>query len=215
MRGYAIPENCKHQFGYLSRRSKEEEIPEECLLCEKLLECMRFEPESKFLPNKPESADTLVKSDLLVQETETQTPNEAEISNEKSTDNAKMEPLPVKSPENQFIVENLGMMYASWTNTARIDEKILSEWGGKVKEIQIETADGRIAQCRVKSMKKSKGRVIQIPDKIQTKLKIKSGETVVVKPAEGFRKENRITDMITDYTRSILTSALKMQKRAQ
>jgi len=215
MRGYAIPENCKHQFGYLSRRSKEEEIPEECLLCEKLLECMRFEPESKFLPNKPESADTLVKSDLLVQETETQTPDEAEISNEKSTDNAKMEPLPVKSPENQFIVENLGMMYASWTNTARIDEKILSEWGGKVKEIQIETADGRIAQCRVKSMKKSKGRVIQIPDKIQTKLKIKSGETVVVKPAEEFRKENRITDMITDYTRSILTSALKMQKRAQ
>jgi len=175
------------------------------------LECMRFEPKSKPLPNKPESGDTLVKSDLLVQETETQTPDEAEISNEKSIENAKIEPLPVKSPENQFIVENFGMMYASWTNTARIDEKILSEWSGKVKEIQIETADGKIAQCRVRPMKKSKGRVIQIPDKIQTKLKIKAGETVVVKPLEGPRKENKITDIITDYTRSILTSALGMQ----
>jgi hypothetical protein len=182
MRGYAIPENCQHQFGYLSRRSKGEEIPEECLLCDKLVECMYFEPKSKSLLSKPESGDTLVKSDLLVQETETQKPDEAEISNEGSIEDAKMEPLPVKSPENQFIVENLGMMYASWTNTARIDEKILSKWGEKVKEIQIETADGTVAQCRVESMKKSEGRVIQIPDKIQTKLKIKAGETVVVKP---------------------------------
>ncbi len=176
---------------------------------------MRFEPKSKSLPNRPESGDTFVKSDLLVQETETQMRDEAEISNEKPVENAKMEPLPGKSPENQFIVENLGMMYSLWTNTARIDEKILSEWGGKVKEIQIETADRRIAQCRVKSMKKSKGRVIQIPDKIQAKLRIKAGETVVVKPAEESRKEDKITDMIADYTRSVLTSGFKMQRCAQ
>jgi len=199
-------QNCQHQFGYLSRRSEGEEIPDECMLCEKLLECMCLEPKSTSLLKQPESVDLPVKGDLIAKGSQTQTPDEIGRSHRKSIENVRMEPVPAKSPENRFVVENLGMMYASWTNTVRIDRKILSEWSGKVEEVEIETVDGRLAQCRVSPMKKSERRVIQIPDKIQTKLKIKAGETVVVKPLEGSRKETKIRAVITDYARSILAS---------
>jgi len=33
-------EKCPHHYGYLKTRSKNENIPEECMTCEKLLECM-------------------------------------------------------------------------------------------------------------------------------------------------------------------------------
>lgn len=31
---------CPHHFGYLSQRSKQEKIPEECMTCEKIVQCM-------------------------------------------------------------------------------------------------------------------------------------------------------------------------------
>ncbi|MEM2994997.1 MAG: hypothetical protein QXI91_03130 [Candidatus Bathyarchaeia archaeon] len=31
---------CTHSFGYLSKRSSKEKIPEECLTCERIVECM-------------------------------------------------------------------------------------------------------------------------------------------------------------------------------
>jgi len=163
------------------------------MLCERLMGCMRVKPKSSSLVKQPESVDI-----------QTQRPDEIGRSHGKSIGSVRIERVPVKSPENRFVVENLGMMYASWTNTVRIDRKILSEWGGRVEEVEIETVDGRIAQCRVRPMKKPEKRVIQIPDKIQTKLKIKAGESVVVKPLEGSRKETKIRAMITDYALSIL-----------
>ena len=201
-----MSQSCQHQFGYLSWRSEGEEIPEECMFCEKLLECMRFKPKSTSPLSQPESVDIPVKGDLPSQESQTSTTDEIERSHGKPSENVRMEPVPVKSPENRFTVEDLGMMYASWTNTVRIDQRILSEWSGKVKEVEIETVDGRLVQCRVKPMKESERRVVQIPDKIQTKLKIKAGETVFVKPLKGSRKESKIKAMITDYARSVLAS---------
>jgi hypothetical protein len=37
-----IPERteCKHFFGYLSKRSSKEGVPEECIVCEKIVQCM-------------------------------------------------------------------------------------------------------------------------------------------------------------------------------
>ncbi|MBS7647214.1 MAG: hypothetical protein QXD34_02990 [Candidatus Bathyarchaeia archaeon] len=32
--------NCKHHFGYLSERSSREWIPEECIICPKIVQCM-------------------------------------------------------------------------------------------------------------------------------------------------------------------------------
>ena len=37
----AQPNDCSYHFSYLSERSKEETIPEECLLCSKVMDCMR------------------------------------------------------------------------------------------------------------------------------------------------------------------------------
>jgi hypothetical protein len=34
-------EECSRQFGYLSERSKHEDIPEQCMTCPKIIECMR------------------------------------------------------------------------------------------------------------------------------------------------------------------------------
>jgi hypothetical protein len=31
---------CAHHFGYLSERSNREKIPEDCMVCEKMLDCM-------------------------------------------------------------------------------------------------------------------------------------------------------------------------------
>jgi hypothetical protein len=38
----AIPEKaeCKHYFGYLSQRSSKGGVPEECIICEKIVQCM-------------------------------------------------------------------------------------------------------------------------------------------------------------------------------
>jgi hypothetical protein len=32
--------NCPHQFGYLSKRASKEGIPEECMMCENIVQCM-------------------------------------------------------------------------------------------------------------------------------------------------------------------------------
>lgn len=31
---------CQNSFGYLSKRARDSEIPEECMICERLVECM-------------------------------------------------------------------------------------------------------------------------------------------------------------------------------
>jgi hypothetical protein len=31
---------CAHNFGYLSQRSNRENVPEECMVCERMLDCM-------------------------------------------------------------------------------------------------------------------------------------------------------------------------------
>jgi hypothetical protein len=33
---------CKHNFGYLNTRIKGTEIPKDCIICEKVIECMHF-----------------------------------------------------------------------------------------------------------------------------------------------------------------------------
>jgi hypothetical protein len=31
---------CRHQFGYLSKRDSKEKIPEDCMMCENIVQCM-------------------------------------------------------------------------------------------------------------------------------------------------------------------------------
>ncbi len=94
-----------------------------------------------------------------------------------------------ETPMNQLIVENLGGLLVP-SDTVRIDSAILSQWeelyeGRKIEEVEIETFDGKMTQCKVKPIKSSKyeGKgIIQMPEKIQSALEIKKGELVRVKP---------------------------------
>jgi hypothetical protein len=36
----AISKQCAHRFGYLSQRRKNEQIPDDCLMCENIVKCM-------------------------------------------------------------------------------------------------------------------------------------------------------------------------------
>ncbi len=39
--------NCHHHLGYLSERSQSDQIPEECIVCKSILECMLKKMKSK------------------------------------------------------------------------------------------------------------------------------------------------------------------------
>jgi len=90
---------------------------------------------------------------------------------------------------NQFIVENVGGLFAS-SDTVRIDGDTLSQWtelyeDKKIGEATVETFGGKTARCKLKPIKDSKyeGKgIIQIPEKIQQTLKIRKGELVRAKP---------------------------------
>ena len=40
----SAPPDCKREFGYLGRRAAKEQIPDECLTCQVLMQCMRKTP---------------------------------------------------------------------------------------------------------------------------------------------------------------------------
>ncbi len=90
---------------------------------------------------------------------------------------------------NQFIVENVGGLFAS-ADTVRIDNDTISQWtelyeDTKIEEATIETFGGKRVRCKVKPIKDSKfeGKgIVQVPEKIQEALEIRKGELVRVKP---------------------------------
>jgi predicted regulator of Ras-like GTPase activity (Roadblock/LC7/MglB family) len=90
---------------------------------------------------------------------------------------------------NQFIVENVGGLFAS-SDTVRIDCDTLSQWtelyeDKKIEEATVETFGGKSVRCKLKPLKNAKleGKgIIQIPEKIQQTLDTRKGELVRVKP---------------------------------
>lgn len=176
---------CLHYFGYLSQRPRGEEILEECMICEKIIECILKFRSNSSMSEIESKIPTVKEVEELAEETvekgleETLKPK------------IKTERLPAGPSANQFLVENLGMLYASWSNTALIDRETLSGWGKTIKEIEIETADGKKARCKVKPMEDSRKRIIQIPDKIQLNLETTKGESVIVKPVTKLQKARR------------------------
>jgi len=90
---------------------------------------------------------------------------------------------------NQFIVENVGGLFAS-SDTVRVDCDTLSQWAElyedkRIEEAMVETFGGKSVRCKLKPLKSSKleGKgIIQIPEKIQQMLNVGKGELVRVKP---------------------------------
>ena len=187
----SLENSCQHYFGYLGQRAKGERIPEECLACEKAVECMLSQPKGTPSKVKVEKRQTpkeeALKEDMkqVFEETAADKEEMEKVVEEKPEHEAQIKPVIAAKPsENQFIVENLGMLYATWTSTVRIPKETLSQWGKKVKEVEIEAANGKKARCKVASMESSKGNIIEVPDKVQQTLGIKRGDPVKVKPCK-------------------------------
>ncbi|MGB9854086.1 MAG: hypothetical protein ACPLRY_04685 [Candidatus Bathyarchaeales archaeon] len=185
----SLDSGCPHYFGYLGKRAKGEGIPEECLACEKAVECMLSEPEGTSL--KPKAKQRQLPKKEVLKESVKQVVEEIveeeteKAVKEKPKHETEIQPAVAAQPsENQFIVENLGMLYATWTSTVRIPKETLSQLGKKVKEVEIETLDGKKTRCKVASMESSKGNIIEVPDKVQHTLGIMKGDLVKVKPCK-------------------------------
>jgi len=172
---------CLHHLGYLSQRPRGEKIPEECMTCEKIVECMLSKLKGSSSATKRKSKGPIVEEvkEAAEEPAEETVEKEFEETVKPKIDTERLTPEP---SGDQFVVENLGMLYASWSDTVRIDRETLSGWGRKIKEVEIETADGKRTRCKVKPREDSKKGIIQIPDKMQLSLEIMKGEHVKVKP---------------------------------
>ena len=122
-------------------------------------------------------------------ETEITTPTaqEPETPREEETDeDADSTPKP---PVTQLIVENLsGILVRS--DTVQIDKSLIDGWNelygeDTIKEVHIETLNGKTTRCKFKPIKDSKQEgkgIIKIPEKIQITLEATQGDLVMVKP---------------------------------
>jgi hypothetical protein len=144
------------------------------MVCSKIMECMRPQlkgeasPAEKIpMPSRPDRV-----TGKTVEEEAKEEPQELEAAKKDET----------WRTEDEFAVEGMGMLFASWSDTVRIGKKILSSLGKKVKEVEIETADGKKARCKVQPMDMEE-RIIQMPDKLQSILQIKKGQFVKVRPS--------------------------------
>jgi len=107
-----------------------------------------------------------------------------------STIEEKVEPEMPPAPTNQLIVDTFGGLLVR-QDTVKIDSEILSQWSEMLDKrninlVEIETFEGKTAQCKVKPIKDTKLRgkgIIRIPEKLCELLDIKKGELVRVRPA--------------------------------
>lgn len=131
-------------------------------------------------PNVEETGTDLEAKEISVVETE---PVE-----EKPEPEPKFEILP-EPPVTQFMVENLGGLFAS-SDTVRIDNVLIQQWKDlygeiEIHEVDVETLNGETVRCKFKPIKDSKhdGKgIIQLPLKIQLMLQASKGGLVIVKP---------------------------------
>ncbi|MCS7113871.1 MAG: hypothetical protein RMJ15_02745 [Nitrososphaerota archaeon] len=184
--GFAsIDSSCPHYFGYLRERAKWGSIPEECLACKKVVECMLHELKSP--QQKPAMEQVKVTREEMVeslaQVTEETVEEKKEEVEEKIEPKAKIQPrVEAQPPEDHFMVKDMGMLYATWTSTVRIPKEILAKWGGKVKEVILETANGRKEICKVAPIEGLKERIVEVPDKVQQSLGVAKGDFIRVRP---------------------------------
>jgi hypothetical protein len=135
-----------------------------------------IKPEETLTQGENEKPDELIENGMAE--------NSEESTPRTSSKDILPEPL-----ANQFIVENLGGLFAS-SDTARIDNALLLNWNDmyddrKIEEIEIVTFGGKSVRCKVKPIKDAKfeGKgLVQIHEKVQSTLEIKKGELVRVKP---------------------------------
>lgn len=173
--------SCPHYLGFLSQRPKGAAVPDGCLTCERIFDCMATKPEGAVA--KPEimpEVSAAEKTKDLAEEFKEK--NKEEGSEEgKVRHNDEAGKLTKRASNNDFTIESPGMLYAHWSSTVLIRKETLHNWG-KVKEVSIETGKVKMT-CKVYPVEDLEIGVIQVPDKMQLKLGVKKGGIVRVKPA--------------------------------
>jgi len=164
-KGGESPKGCSHHFGYLAHRPKDVSIPQECLTCPKVVECMLAASSNKIVsaPSK----------------TETRQKVEGGVGGEGDTGSQDL------------LVDSLKGFFAS---DVQIDGEILEKWshlfeGGKIVEVIISASEKKTL-CRVKGVRdpelRGKG-IIKMPKKIRKSLKVEKGNFVKVTPVTAFK----------------------------
>ncbi len=115
---------------------------------------------------------------------------EAEEITSNQTDVDETQSLLPEPPVTQFMVENLGGLFAQ-SDVVRVETALIQQWKdlyGNVRmidEVEVETLNGQTIRCKFKPIKDAKhdGKgTIQLPQKIQLILQTSKGELVMVKP---------------------------------
>ena len=160
-----------------------------------MLDCMISKPTEAAakLETKPElNDDEQVETTVTVEEaTLTETPKQPRVEPQKKVETSlkpqtqkphEAEKPAMKRSDDDFCVENPGMLYAQWSSTVLMNSETLQLLGRKVKEVEVQTHKGKKARCKVYAVLDMAPRVIQIPSKIKANLDIENGSYVRVKP---------------------------------
>jgi hypothetical protein len=192
---------CQHYFGFLSQRPKGTPIPEECLTCEKMLDCLVSKPdlaaaklETKTELNVAKQAETAVTFEEV---TVTEPLKTLRFEPEKKVEPSLRQQIrkhfepekpaeksTQKSSDDDFCVENQGVLCAQWSSTVLMNRETLQLLGKNVKEVEVQTHRGKKTRCKVYAVPDMKPRAIQIPSKIKADLEIDNGYFVRVKPVQ-------------------------------
>ena len=172
---------CKHKFGHLGQRPKGTAIPDECLTCEKMLDCMFSERKDEAAPQLTEQeVPEAEKAEEVAEEPEAKTaPKEpAKEIEEPSETNGSITPM----ADDEFVVENAGILYSQWSTTVLMNKETLQILGKKVKEVEVETETGKKMKLKIHPVEEAGSKTIMVPDKVQLILGVKKGHVVKLKP---------------------------------
>jgi hypothetical protein len=187
---------CQRHFGFLSQRPKGTAIPEECLTCTRMLDCMvsKLQAETVTLETEPELEvvekveKTIIVEEpkIITEQVEKKVEPSLKQQAHKDVEPAKPAEEPTaKKSDDDFCVESPGALYNQWSGTVLISKETLELWGKKVKEVEVQTHKGKKTTCKVYAVPDLPPRVIQIPSKIKADLEIDNGSYVRVKPAKA------------------------------
>ena len=180
--------SCSHYFGYLSQLSRGKETPDECLICKRLIECKLSKIDSIQPKIEPKTVVIEEAKQSMAEPVEDTLKEEPEAKIEPQT---KTETLNTEDSGNQFVVEDPGILYTSWSGTVFINKETISGWGGKIEQVDIQTDAGQKMRFKVTPSEDPRKGIILIPDKIQSTLEVKKGELVIVEPIILLELENK------------------------
>ena len=83
---------------------------------------------------------------------------------------------------NDFRVESAGALYNHWSGTVLICKQTVDSWGGKVKEVELQTEKGRVTVCKIHTVSDLSPLVVQVPTKVKFILNIEDGANIKIRP---------------------------------